>query len=277
MKLIIIRLKASCVALLRLGLSTLRLNRLSSSEASGCLSMITSFKFIKKNIIKLPYHRGLTIRGVSFNHERCKSPDGFIRALEAEDDSINEDKFYSVLSSVYAEEQGLMISDFHNGIKDSNLRAKPIETFAYPWESNSIIKKEHSYKSELIQNRSCYKPNLSNDVYDISHIDSHFIQFSTLYKSIMQHGFLSNNNPPKVFILVKDKEWKWIMSGDGNHRAYCNHLLGSQDLLVTIQGVIDRNNIFIQSKRNGHKYSKSELDDLFDILWSGQYCVRGIL
>ena len=277
MKLIIVRLKASYVALMRFSLSIFRLNSLSSLEANGCLSMMTRFKFIKKNIIKLPYHRGLTIRGVSFNYMRCKSPDGFIRALEVEGDSINKDQFYSVLRSVYAEEKGLMISDFHNGVTNSNLRVKPIETFAFPWESKSIIEKEHSYKFDLMQNRSCYLPNLSNDVYDISHIDSHFIQFSTLYKSIMQHGFLLNNNPPKVFILVKGREWKWIMSGDGNHRAYCNHLLGARDLIATIQGVIDRNNIFIRSKRNGHQYSNSELEDLFDILWSGEYCVRGIL
>ena len=144
-------------------------------------------------------------------------------------------------------------------------------------EQKSIIEKEHSYKFDLMQNRSGYLSNLSNDVYDISHIHSHFIQFSNLYKSIMQHGFLPNNNPPKVFILVKGKEWKWIMSGDGNHRAYCNHLSGSQDLIATIQGVIDRNNIIIRSNRNGHKYSNSELGDLFDILWSGEHCMRGIL
>lgn len=277
MKLIILNLKRLYVLVLRHLLKMSGLNILNRAEASGHLFFSTRVKFLKKNIIHVPYHLGLTIRGVSFSGNRSTSLDGFIRALEVKGDSIDKERFYNTLTSIYSREKGLTISEFDNGIRNTTLVRKAIETFAYPWEAKTINQKELSYQSDLMLNRTFYAENLSPDIYDISHVHSHYVQFSNLYKSIRDNGFIATHNPPKIFILINGNKWKWIMSGDGNHRAYCNHLLGSTGLTATVQGVIDRKGIVNLSRKHGHLYSKSELETLFDILWTGDHCVRGMV
>ena len=67
------------------------------------------------------------------------------------------------------------------------------------------------------------------------------------------------------------------MSGDGNHRVYCAHLLGHESVRVSIEGVVDVDNLVQISERRGHKYLYKDLLNLFESVWEGNSCVRGVV
>jgi hypothetical protein len=271
------KIKKIIIYMIRLILALFSLNKLSFAEQSGQYKTLSSLKFTRKNIIELPFDLGLTIRGVCFTVDRSESPDGFIRALRIKDRIIDEGHFLSTMISIFMKERDLSIGDFYNGINDVNVRKLPLYCFSYPWESLTIFERAKLYPSLVNENRRQFFDFIMDDLYDISHIRSHFIQFSQLFDSIVQNGLYKTQDPPKVYILKKGNQWKWIMSGNGNHRVYCAHLLGKKSVSVCIEAVIDVDRLDKISIRLGHKFSRQELYDIFNIVWQGKYCVRGMI
>lgn len=263
--------------MIRVVLSFLCLNRLTKHENAGAYSWLTSLKFIRKNIVKLPFERGLTIRGVSYAVNRSISPDAFIRALKLTSNGLDESHFFVCMTNALKAEEGLRIGDLENGVTDPKLTSLPLYCFAYPWEALTMPDRARLYPTLVHQNRKNYMEAIAANIYDVSHLQSHFAQFSSLFNSIRQHGLYKTQTPPKVYILKKGRRWKWIMSGDGNHRVYCAHLLGHESVDVSIEGVIDEDSLSKVATSNGHDYSTEDLSNLFKTLWEGSSCVRGVV
>lgn len=277
MRLNLLKIKRVTIWLIRFGLGLFFLNRLSKPERSGSYNRLTTLKFLRKNILDLPFERGLTIRGVSYSGDRSVSLDAFIRGLRLKDNNLDQEHFFSSMSTVFMTERNQYIGDLNNGITDPSICSQPLYCFSYPWEALTVFDRARLYPSLVLENRQDYSNDVASDIYDVSHIRSHFNQFSALLRSIQCHGLRVTQTPPKVYILKKGQAWKWIMSGDGNHRVYCAHLLGHTSISVCIEGVIDLNDLEHWSARLAHKYSRQDLLDLFEIVWQGDGCVRGVV
>lgn len=276
MKLILYNFRIFVIRTLRFLLRCLKLNILSDIDYNGIYSPSLSLKFTKKNIISVPFSLGRTIRGVSFDIENGFSPDPFVNALNTNNGVLDRESFFNHLLMAFEKEKDKMIYEYPIGLSQDKYNF-PIYSYAYPWESASIEKKLIKYSSDVLVNRSSYLKSVSIDIYDVSHIESHFLQFNSLLQSIVNNGFIDNDDPPKVFILYQNNEWRWIMSGDGNHRAYVCNLLSHKFLSVCIQGSFNKESLYKLSLKNGHSYSYSEISYLFDQIWSGQNCLRGIV
>ena len=157
--------------------------------------------------------------------------------------------------------------------KDSALGSLPLWAMAYPWESRSPYDNLSNYLENVIDNRSSYlktAPLLRRTFLDPDSFGmSHAIQFSSLLSSILDKGFRPGSTFPCVYILRSDKQWRWIMSGSGNHRAYILNHLSYQSLPAQIIGVINRDQLRrLPLVRNGD-FTLEVAEHLFDSVFAG--------
>ena len=103
---------------------------------------------------------------------------------------------------------------------------------------------------------------------------SHAIQFSSLFLFLDRFSLAVHSH---VYILRSDKQWRWIMSGSGNHRAYILNHLSYQSLPAQIIGVINRDQLRrLPLVRNGD-FTLEVAEHLFDSVFAGSTSLRGIM
>ena len=218
----------------------------------------------------------MTIRGIPFNDYEL---DPFGKCLSDQNTkAFNKDKFSKDLLKKIIDEDEKVIKDF-NGIFQNNFQYLPISMFYYPWEKFDFNLKEKNYYSLIVENRSEYIEGEDiQDKIDLQQIaQSHANQFESLIKKITQNGFNGSLPRPRVIVLKYDNNWKWIMSGQGNHRAYILKYLGYKSIPVEVTSYIDFDRI-IKSESQLREYGASEMIRLRNLLFSeNKKPLRGIL
>ena len=257
----------------------LRLDKLNSTETSGFISNFTKLKLSSNFRLELPYSLGRTIRGLDYS---ICNLDVFLQALEDQRHQEFDLKSFSFhVASVYSEELLFTVSDKIPIANSSALGSLPLWAMAYPWECQSPYDKLVDYPENVIENRSSYlkyspKPRgkfLDPDSFGMSHA----IQFSSLLSSIEDKGFQPSSSFPCVYILRSGKQWRWIMSGSGNHRAYILNYLNYQSLPAQIIGVINRDHLHrLPLVRNGD-FTLRVAEHIFDSVFAGSTSLRGIM
>lgn len=253
------------------------LNLLSSKEESGFLDFSSKFKLFRGSQINAPFSLGRTIRGVAFD---LKKLDPYSRCLLNYDaGKIDVDHFSKTILQTFVKEQDYIISDFIPNFEQNCLSKMPGWTISFPWELFGIKDREKEYLELLAENRKMHldsvNPEAKNHIDVIKYARSQALQFAKLGANLKVNGFNPNFERPGGYILKKDNSWRWVMTGNGNHRAYLMSRLGETHLPITIKKVVDR----AQSNRwpnviNG-EYSKSEAEMIFDLVFDGKTRIRG--
>lgn len=243
------------------------LSELDDDELNGEIKKYTLLKLGRKARQELSFSNGLTIRGISF-HDRQN--DAFNKALNKFDPDchhfgIDDKHFECVINKSYEFDKVKSIKDFNNIFSHTPLEDYPIWCFVYPWEHVSMELKRAEYLEMVKFNRNEY---LENDT--VNHkwfIKSHLNQFLKIIKSLTENGFIKSKKPPKVIVLINGKQWKWIMSGEGNHRAYAANFIGIKRIQFQIDYVVNLNDFDSPPNRPGaESYDKQSLYKLYALL-----------
>jgi hypothetical protein len=276
-------LKKNISIILRKFLYLFSLDKLNINEKSGYFSLLTRLKFLKTSHHDLPFDNGLTIRGVSFSEFQN---DSWGRAIYKSGKNMeSSDRFITEVIENISKEQIKKAGDFFNLASNHKLNSVPLWALVLPWEKVSLSYQLKNYAKLLLQNRQEHNifqfhnrlnmPLNQNDLEKFAH--SHFNQFLNIYKSISQKGFIKNNDRPRAFILVNGKKWKWIMSGQGNHRALISKSLGYKQLPCEVRGRINKSNSGNWHNVKNNLYTKEEAEHIFDLFFMGTDNRRGMI
>lgn len=256
------------------------LNKVNNYEKSGRLKFFSKIKFIPKTTLNVPFSLGRTIRGLSFDSCFTKDPFGvFIKRIlknKNELDSIN------YLFSLYKKESKLNASDLLGFKNNFKLSKFPAWSLVMPWDQITIEEKNRLYEDQLIKSRliffdqkKIYK-NKKNFFYSIDNAKSQLIQSKNLINSIKEKGMLKSLSLPKIIILIDGNEWRWCMSGQGNHRSYISYGLNNFFFECEIESVINKKNLNMLRNVQNKLFSLSEAEEIFDLFFTGKKCLRGI-
>lgn len=273
-------IKKYSIKFLRFTHKKLKLDRLNKSELKGNLEIISRYKFLKKSEHNLQFENGLTIRGIPFNNLTYDSFGYCLQGLDI-DKKIELNHFTDKLNNILNDEKNKKIKDY-NGIFEKNENGEyPIWCFVYPWENLTIKRKLKIYPSLVLENRQCYLNDISflENMYDEKLAESHYNQFLQIISTLNKDGFDYKYERPRIIILKYKKKWKWIMSGQGNHRAYSCFLLGFSALPVEIVSIFDFDKQ-IHNKIISHPdYDTNSLKRLADYLFdeNNKRNLRGVV
>ena len=256
----------------------LSLDKLNPIEESGGFSSFTGIKLSRYFIFELPYSLGRTIRGTCYLS--CEN-DAFLQGLVNQKyQSFNLQDFSRLISNVYSEELTLSVSDKIPITKGSSLGSLPLWAMNYPWEPHSPFDKLAHYPSAVLTNRvSHLNSTLGQDTFldSDSFGMSHAIQFAALLSSISEKGFQPNRDLPCVYILRSADQWRWVMSGSGNHRAYILNHLEYPTLPAQIIGVVNRAELHHLPLVREGVFSLPVAQYIFDSVFTGSNSLRGIM
>ena len=257
--------------------SFFKLNKLSLEETKGSLAQLTKLKLSMRSFHNLPFSQGLSVRGAKFG-----DVDPFCRALVGVNTVLDEKHFSNVILPKLIEERSMLVRDFlpsGSGFAFSNY---PLYSMAFPWDSHTFDTFKHSYLGMVLDNRREHiqdpTQTLNTDfIYSEKYLASHINQFNNLLASIKNSGFDTRYSRPRVLILRAGTRWKWMMSGQGNHRAYLLWALNYTDLPCEIVKVVDRDDIDNWPNVKNGIYSSSHAREIFDLTFSGSAVLRGIV
>lgn len=255
----------------------LKINRLSTNELSGNLNSISYSKIFKGSTLEVPFSLGRTIRGVAFEEYEL-DPVSFCLSRQ---DMYNFDKemFAKDFNNICVSENNKQVKDFISNVNKKDILDFPVWAIAFPWEDNSFYNLKKNYLQLLIKNRKDYTKSSivgeNNKILDLPFALSHGAQYKNLISKITTEGFNKNYPRPGIYILINQKKWRWIMAGNGNHRAYTMSALRFPSLPVSIIKVIDRSKSSQWNNVLNGEYTKRGAEEIFDIVFRGITRIRG--
>lgn len=265
--------------------SILNLKKLNNDENKGKILKLTKLKFTPNTKITAPFNLGRSIRGLSFDKNLKK--DLFANFINQIIKGMDEDLIIESLFSNLKKEKNSNAA-ISVGLKNNhNLAKYPAWALVMPWEPITIENKFNNYRKQFINSRSKHNINIKNNndlndediFYSYEYAKSQYIQTKKLLENIKKEGFksLKFDDSPKIFILINNNEWRWCMSGDGNHRAYISSLLGNETFECVIESIVDKKKISNFYNVKSGLYSYSEANSIFDSYFSGRESLRGIV
>ena len=148
-----------------------------------------------------------------------------------------------------------------------------------PWDADSVEDKFRTFPVSVKADRlkSGFKIN-SNDpikimeIDKLSSLDSHVVQFSKLLTSITKHGMLQGGKYGYIsaFILVDSGDWRWILGGEGNHRAIVASALGYNELDVLVEGIIRKEDVEWWPNVCNGLYTKHQAEKVFNDIFNAK-------
>lgn len=269
----------------------LKLDQLNSVELSGKLSNYSQLKFLPKTPLYIPFNLGRTVRGISFEYLDNINLGENKKDLIGKQyiDLINNVPHETVIKNVMflmKKEENMTAADIMNCPNNQYLNSFPAWASVLPWEKLSIKNKFDNYLRSFIKNRTKHGAKFvgrngkltKKEIYSEDVVISHVKQITKLISVIRKKGIKKTNNLPRVFILInKNNQWSWIMSTEGNHRAYLFYLLGLKKFPIIIEDVIYRESLkFSYNVKNG-LYTLKEAENIFDGISNGNFYIRGLI
>lgn len=259
------------------------LSKLSQKELKGFVSSLTKLRLCPTTVVKVPYHLGRTVRGVSFDKNIFLDPAGRMckEIFEGLDNFIIRNNLIKVLE----EQQGMSAADIVHLSNNVILKNYPAWAIVMPWERLEIKKIYDSYPQTFFKNRIANglffeknsRSSIIKTMYSSKFAENRIKQMNRLYKSIMQKGIISSSNFPKINILIKNGEWRWFMGDGGNHRSYVFAFLGHKFFDARVSAIIDINEVNKwHNVRNG-TYSLDDAKNIFDSYFDGHKVFRGMV
>lgn len=257
--------------------SLIKLDVLSTGERNGFLNHFTSFKLVRKSLHNLSFSEGLTVRGALFGHV-----DPFCRALSYVEGEIDTENFSNVISPELFDERDKKVKDFLPASSGFAFYDYPLHSIAFPWDSHTYDTFKDNYLEMVLENRRGYLSDkdqvITKDyIYSNEYVVSHLNQFNKLLRSIQSNGFNTHQDRPRVLILKDGKRWKWMMSGQGNHRAYLLWMLKYEKLPCEIVKVVNKKDVEKWSNVKNGIYKKDHALEIFDLIFSGRRICKGIV
>ena len=278
-------LKISFLKFVNLCKNLSKLDKLNDQESEGKILGLTKLKLIPYTKIAVPFLLGRSIRGLCFKKNLKKDFFGkFIFDIMYNE---NKEKLIDKLLSHLKKEKNSNAAATVGFEDNINLVKYPAWSLVLPWEKINIEKKFNNYKKQFLSNRSKYNKNIKikddlvdeDILYSYYYACSQYNQTKNLFESIKKRGLrpFDLKDSPKINILVNNNEWRWCMSGEGNHRAYISSFLGDKFFECTVESIIDKKNIKnFYNVKNG-LYSLSEATSIFDSYFNGEKNLRGIV
>lgn len=262
-------------------LKLLYLNTLSKKEINGELFFLTKIKLKKRANINVPFTLGRTNRGLSFNICEKNDPLGIVMNKISQNNKSSEHLISELYEYLKIEEKKNIFNYFYD-LTDKSLGNLPIWSLSYPWEIYNTDYKIKNFPNLVFKNRKNYLSNteskkFDNFFYNVLLAKSHINQFNDIFLSFKNNGFIKTFDLPKIHILIKDKKWRWVMSGNGNHRAYVMYFLKYKFLPAEIVSIVKRDQIKFFIHKFKHNYSESFGLSIFDKIFHGESITRGII
>lgn len=271
--------------------SFLNLDQLNSIELSGKLFNYSKFKFLPYTVLNVPFSLGRTARGISFknlldNNLPENKQDYIGKQYIDQLNGVPNKKVIEDLMLIMKKEEILTAADIMNCPNNKRLQLYPAWSSLSPWDKFTIEEKYHTYIEAFIKNRSshgakfiCKNGKLTTEeIYSPTTAESHVKQIEKLIKSIRNKGFMKSDKLPRAFILVNNyREWRWIMSSEGNHRSYLFYLFGVEKLPLIIEDVVYRESLKSSFNVKNGLYTIEEAENIFDGIFKGNSYIRGII
>lgn len=261
----------------------LRLGNLNNEEKLGEVQFITPFKLIPKTQVCLPFTLGRSIRGLSFCDNLSDDPIGqiFTKLLNG----VSKEQLAKDLSNLYQNEINKSAGEIVNIEKGSILWNYPAWALVMPWEKISVQEKYDSYVNSMQKNRSKHGLNINS--FDRDKIMSKAYSYEAAMSQINQTDILNNSfveNPkqiptslPLVYILKKSSEWRWAMSGEGNHRAYIGAINGMDHFSAEVFSQVNEADVKQWNNVKNGNYNIDQALEVFELFFQGKKCLRGLI
>ena len=195
--------------------------KLTDIEERGDYGYWSKYKLMPKTIHKLPFSNGISVRGLSNSTKNC---DVLTKALSTSLNSFDVEFFTNKLSMQLTMEKNQSLGDYNVHISNDH-KTKPVYCTILPWQSVTPDQMYVEYPLQVVENRN---ENVHTDAEQIGFEDifsdmlihTHVHQYGKLFESIRTHGIVFSRNLPKVYLLLNGTNWRWMMTGQGNHRFY---------------------------------------------------------
>ena len=256
--------------------------RLSETEKKGNFLKLTLCKILLSPKVQLPYELGRTIRGTKFD----RSKDIYSKVVSEILNNKSSDEVIKILFNEYKNFEHKSVSDINNFLTSSKIISYPSWLMVLPWDNSDVatMKKNHLlsfYKNRSENGMSFIDKTLEHyeeKIFSYDTAKSHVNQFERLINKIKNQGYIENNyDYPTAVILIKDNEWRWIMSSSGNHRAHIKKELNYNYINCKVSGVVNFSKLHrLKNVVNGI-FNKKEAAMLFDNVFKGEVPVRGAI
>ena len=255
----------------------LTINALSEDEFKGQLNSLSFLKFFKGSLLSVPFSLGRSIRGVKFDNTVL---DPFSLCLAKQNiNKFDANTFADDLHDIIKVENNFLVKNFIKGLTRQDIANYPSWTIAFPWEENSFYDLKTNYQKLLMKNREPYSQSRTSknsfSMYSKEIALSHGIQYRNLIQKITVEGFDSKYPRPRIYLLKDQNNWRWVMGGNGNHRAYIMSALRYSTLPVSVIKVVDRSKSSQWNNVLNGNYTKREAEEIFDTVFRGDSCLRG--
>ena len=249
---------------------------------------------LKRFLYKVPFQYGRTSRGSSFSHntEDCFFPffNQIIRSVQDTDLGTSHiNRFNSSVSAELTMSSGTYFR--RHGCQYNSVF--PLWSQVWPWQQFTEQQKLITYTKDLQLNRQAFldpnslhsfnllSPVLSTS-FDISTFtDTHVNQFTQLYESYVSgrlpRSTLFHASPITAYFLVTGSSWRWLMDTEGNHRAYLYYLMNHSFVHVRLSDVVRRSNVDSWINVKNGLYTREEALKVFDLVFSGQHVLQGLI
>jgi len=256
--------------------------RLSETEKKGNFLKLTYCKILLSPKVQLPYELGRTIRGTKFN----RSKDIYSKVVSEILNNKSSDEVIKILYNEYKNFEHKSVSDINKFLTSSKIISYPSWLMVLPWDNSDVATMKKNYLLSFYKNRSengmsfidKTLEHYEEKIFSYDTAKSHVNQFERLINKIKNQGYIENNyDYPTAVILIKDNEWRWIMSSSGNHRAHIKNELNYNYINCKVSGVVNFSKLHrLKNVVNGI-FNEKEAAMLFDNVFKGEVPVRGAI
>lgn len=231
----------------------------------------------KKIIVNLNIENGRTNRFFSLDYNSF-DPYLFSIKRSLKDNYKQSDLNASILIMIEDYKKKIILnnlSDFFglNPYENKKLNTYPIWASIMPWESLSIdekflnfpksVKVDRAKNGYLIESND---PKVIMKKDQANSLPSHVNQYVSLINSIKKNGYIPDvkNSFIEVEILVKDEEFCWKPSGEGNHRTTVVASLGYKTIKSLVTKVVRFEDAKYWPNVVNGTFKKNEAEQIFN-------------
>lgn len=259
---------------------------LNMREAGGTLDKFTNYKLMPYTAVEVPFCLGRTFRGVSFSSASNEDP--FWNFCKGCSLGELDESLVGYLLDLYRKEALQSAADVVGLAGSRILKSYPAWTAVLPWERESLEDRRLHYFRSFIGNRAEYESgfyamkhlnekNLGKALYSEMSARSQVRQTKKLWRSINEHGVLPTHPLPSILIMRSGSMWRWFMSSSGNHRAYLSHIYGCRSFYARVQSFVNREDMKKWPNVANGTYTSVEALRIFDSIFDGVSCRRGVI